>query len=175
MKYTKFSDIPSFTKTANYVVHTSWRHIEATLKDWGDYYGLQLDPEFQRAHVWSEDQQIRYVEFVLRGGKSSQDIYFNCANWNGNADKGSPLYLVDGKQRLQAVRRFLNNEISAFGTLYKDYEDKLDFMKCTFIFHVNDLKTYKEVLQWYIDLNAGGVAHTKDEIEKVRKMLKKEK
>ncbi len=37
--------------------------------------------------------------------------------------------------------------------------------------NVNDLKTEREVLQWYVDMNAGGTPHTSDEIEKVRKMI----
>jgi hypothetical protein len=39
---------------------------------------------------------------------------------------------------------------------------------------VNELKTRREVLQWYLDLNAGGVVHTTKEIERVRELLAKE-
>lgn len=39
------------------------------------------------------------------------------------------------------------------------------------ILNVNDLKTEKEVLQWYIDMNAGGTPHTSDEIERVKRMI----
>ncbi len=38
---------------------------------------------------------------------------------------------------------------------------------------VNDLKTEKEVLQWYVDMNLEGTPHTNDEIERVRKMIQK--
>jgi hypothetical protein len=41
----------------------------------------------------------------------------------------------------------------------------------TFDFIVNDLRTRKEVLQWYLDLNTGGTIHTSDEIEKVKRLL----
>lgn len=37
----------------------------------------------------------------------------------------------------------------------------------------NDLKTEKEVLQWYIDMNAGGTQHTSDEIQRVKDMISK--
>jgi hypothetical protein len=40
---------------------------------------------------------------------------------------------------------------------------------------VNDLKTREEVLQWYLDLNSGGVVHTEEELNRVREMLEKEK
>ena len=41
----------------------------------------------------------------------------------------------------------------------------------TLIIHVNNLKTKKEVLQWYIDMNAGGTPHTTKEIERVKKLI----
>lgn len=37
--------------------------------------------------------------------------------------------------------------------------------------NVNDLKTEREVLQWYIDMNAGGTPHTAEEIERVKKLI----
>lgn len=42
----------------------------------------------------------------------------------------------------------------------------------TMILNVNNLKSEKEVLQWYIDMNAGGTPHTNEEIERVKQMIK---
>jgi len=36
---------------------------------------------------------------------------------------------------------------------------------------VNNLKTRKEVLQWYIEFNSGGTVHTDAEIQRVKKLL----
>ena len=55
-----------------------------------------------------------------------------------------------------------------------EFEDEFDHLM-TMRFFVNDLKTRKEVLQWYVDLNAGGTVHTEAEIDKVRKLLVLEK
>ena len=41
----------------------------------------------------------------------------------------------------------------------------------TLMIHVNNLKTKREVLQWYIDMNAGGTPHTTEEIERVKKLI----
>ncbi len=46
--------------------------------------------------------------------------------------------------------------------------------KGDFVFCVNDLQTRAEVLQWYLDLNEGGVVHTSEELNRVRAMLAKE-
>ena len=37
--------------------------------------------------------------------------------------------------------------------------------------NINDLKSKKEVLQWYVDMNAGGTPHTNEEINRIKKMI----
>lgn len=71
----KFAEIKAFTETA-YNVDVPFDYIKLHLQRW-DKYGLQLDPDFQRAHVWTEEQQIKFVEYALRGGVSGRDFYFN--------------------------------------------------------------------------------------------------
>ena len=39
------------------------------------------------------------------------------------------------------------------------------------LLNVNDLKTKKEVLQWYVQMNAGGTPHSAEEIERVKKLM----
>lgn len=171
----KFADIPQFTREGNYHFTVSWAYLERTLASWnnpedGEY--VDMDPDFQREHVWTEAQQIAYCEYILRGGISGKTIYWNNPSWMRGFNQ--PTVLVDGKQRITAVLRFLRNEIPVFGHFRKEYEDKLDVTRHTFDFVINDLKTRKEVLQWYLDLNTGGTIHTNEEIEKVKRLLKKE-
>jgi hypothetical protein len=169
----RFREIPQLTSVGSYQVNTPWAYLEETLARYNENRNLDLDPEFQRAHVWTEEKQAKYVEYILKGGNSSKIIYFNCRGWGKNYEE--PMYLVDGKQRLEAVRKFMRNELTIFGkNYYKDFEDTLPW-SAEFLFNVNNLNTYKEILQWYIDLNAGGVVHTEDEINKVKKLLEKEK
>lgn len=169
-KHTSFKAIPKFIQGGNYVVNQQWKYLESWLNDAPE---ADLNPDFQRGHVWTQDKQIKYVEFILRGGKSSKDIYFNHPGWT--TDFKGEMVLVDGKQRMEAVRAFMRDEIEAFGTKYSEFTDNIGIVSnADFIIHVNNLQTREEVLQWYLDLNSGGVVHTDDELEKVRKMLKKE-
>lgn len=167
-----FSLVPKFTRPANYCVTIPWahllEHLETEKKDFGARF--QPDPDFQRAHVWTHVQRTRYVEFVLRGGTSSRDILWNCVGWSG--DYRGPYVLVDGKQRLQAALDFLSGNLKAFGYFIHEFRDT--FSDCYFNWRVNNLETRAEVLQWYIDLNAGGVAHTDEEIDRVRQLLSSE-
>lgn len=162
----KFSEIPQFTRMPNYQVNVPWDYVET----WLGRRDTLVDPDFQRLHVWTEKQQVAYVEYILRGGRNGRDLYFNQADWM-NAFK-APMYLVDGKQRINAVLRFLHNELPIFdGLRIGDFEDSLGALDAQFIIHVNNLKTYRAVVQWYIEMNSGGTPHTEEEIDKARALL----
>ena len=177
MKYTKFSDIPQFTRDASYHVNMDIRRVSIWIEENIKEYNLQLNPDFQRGHVWTEEQQIAWLEFFLKGGKSGNDVYFNdpfWMDWNMNNTKPDiykDFVCVDGLQRLTSIQRFINNEIKVFNSYYREYEDPRHLNTNTLIIHVNNLKTEKEVLQWYIDMNAGGTSHAKEEIERVKELI----
>jgi len=162
-----FADIKQITY-ANYYVNVSWDYVEDMLDSYNTY-NLNLEPEFQRGPVWNDTQRSRYVEWILRGGRTGRDILFNCPGWMG--DFKGPMLLVDGLQRLTAVRRFLNNEVKAFGYYRNEYQGTLRLHRHDFLFYVNDLNHYKDVLQWYLDINSGGVVHDDKEIARVRELL----
>ena len=165
----KYRDIPKYIH-CNYAVDQPIDMMENTLQRYAEM-GLDLDPDFQRAHVWTPEQKSRYVEFLFREGQSGRDLYFNCVGWM--ASYKGPFVIVDGKQRLQAIRDFLADKVRIFGSLRSEYEGKVPpFL--TVKFHINNLRTRKEVLQWYHDLNAGGTVHTNDELDKVRRLLEAE-
>lgn len=183
-KYTRFQDIPAFTRTPGYHVDVGWDYLETWLKDHQEQGPkLDLDPDFQRAHVWTEAQQVAFVEYALRGGLSGKQLYFNHPYWmsfkSPEVVAKKKLYydfvLVDGKQRMTAALRFLRNEIPAFGSYRREYTDRIRLSGPSFSININDLKTKAEVLTWYLEMNTGGTPHTDEEIEKVRRMLKEEK
>jgi uncharacterized protein DUF262 len=167
-----FHQIPQLTR-ANYQIDVPWDFVEQQLEHLNDRSGLLvLEPDFQRAHVWSTQQQQRYVEWILRGGTSGKDLMFNCSSWM--RDFNTEVVLVDGLQRLTAVRKFLKDEIAAFNTLFSQFSGRLP-IHASFRFHVNDLKSRKQVLRWYLDINSAGTAHAPAELEKVRELLALEK
>ena len=174
IKMPRFQDIPQMTRSPNYAVNIGWDYLEDWIKDQEEkgLAPLDLNPDFQRAHVWTKAQQTAYVEFILRGGSSGRDLYFNCRGWQNNYE--GPYVIVDGKQRLNAVRKFLADEIPAFGAKRSEYTDRMRISGPDFKWHVNDLKTRAQVLTWYLEFNSGGTPHTKAELDKVRKMLKDE-
>lgn len=152
-----------------YSVTAMLSDLEDMLARYQERYALQLDPEFQRAHVWTEEQQSRFVEYFLQKGPSGRDIYFACKGWQRNFE--GPMYLVDGKQRLKAVRKFMRNELRVFGSYRKEISGVLRMIH-HFTFHIGDLN-YPDTLKWYIALNSGGTQHTPEEIARVKALLEK--
>lgn len=172
MKMVSFRQIPQMSRPG-YAVDQSLDMLLETIQNYQakQIAPLNMEPDFQRIHVWTPDQRTRYVEFILRGGNSSRDIYFNCSGWMGSYE--GPFELVDGKQRLSACIGFMEGKVSIFGGYHLDDYDGKPF-GVTLRFHINSLKTRKEVLQWYLDINEGGVVHTPDELNKVRELLEAE-
>jgi hypothetical protein len=166
----KFSEIITYTDCGNYQVNISLRHLSEGINHHLEN-NLILEPDFQRGHVWDEPKQIAFVEYLLRRGRSGLIIYFNCPHYAMGERKD--FVLVDGLQRITACLNFLNNKIKVFGNYYLEYEDKISSDICLY-FNVNELKTRKEVLRWYLELNTGGVLHTDEELNRVRILLDKE-
>lgn len=171
----EWDDILTFSRWGKQTYTVPWNDLEHTLARYQTENNLELNPDFQREHVWSEIQQIKYVEYVLRRGNLNLDIIFNCPGWL-NSFEGQ-MVLVDGKQRLQAARLFMANQLSVFNGVYRN-----DFVRqgktmlrfsqeIQFVFYMNDLSTRTETLQLYLDINSGGVIHSEDELTKVKALL----
>lgn len=169
----RFDEIPKFISTercykVNYGIMAYIEWLDEEIKD----LGLEMNPEFQRGHVWTEEQQSKYMEFIMQGGHTGRDFYFNCKNGAYNKETSNGLYIcVDGLQRTTAIRRFLNNEIKVFGQFYNEFDRKLRRTEFDITVYINDLDNMKDIIKWYIEFNEGGTPHTKEEIDRVKKML----
>jgi hypothetical protein len=161
----RFSDIPTFTK-AKYNVSQPI----SSLKNWlerhdGDEiagHTLVMDPPYQRGYVWTKQQKINWLEYFLRGGQSGREIYFNCSSWMESFN--TPLELVDGKQRINAVLEFLDDKIPVLGYKFSEFHDSLHSSEHCLNINVADLKDPLDVVDWYIGMNNGGTSHTTKDI-----------
>ena len=171
-----FRDIPAFTSDGNYAVDYPMQDLVRWIQREQKESGLNLCPDFQRGHVWTEKQQQAYIEFLLRKGRTGRDLYFNCPSWHNSVPDGAydDYVCVDGLQRIMAIRKFVDNELKVFGSYFREYTDKLRITQNTLRVNINDLKSKKEVLRWYIEMNAGGTPHSKAEIKRIQDMMEAE-
>lgn len=172
-------DIPKLKSASNlYTATYDLGYLLGTIQRFIDEDFLQLDPDFQRGHVWSRKQQVKWIEYTLRGGNTETPIYFNHPTWR-DGGRSLDFVIVDGKQRLTAFMLFLSNELRVFkglngntkGYLCKDLE-RVVIRDVHVKIAINNLYNYSEVLDWYLELNEGHVAHTGKELQRVRALKK---
>jgi len=165
-----FQDIPQFPK-AHYTIDVEWKELHQFLTEQCD--GLDLDPDYQRAHVWTEEQKRAYVEYILKGGDVARTVIVNAPEWERNGYKGATL--VDGKQRMGAILDFMENRLPIFGdNRYCDFTGWIRMVNARVQWQVVSLPTRAELLQLYLNINAGGTSHAPEEINRVRELLAKE-
>ena len=181
MKYTQFQDVPQYMGDAGYIIHADLMWLPRELYRWYNYaddtdfsnenscvWRIPV-PDFHRGHVWTEAQQVAFIEHTLCGGEGGT-LRFNQPGW-GKDWKGD-MEVVDGLQRITAVLRFLSNEIRVFGSLRREYTDNPRLLRARFVLQANNLQTRAEVLRWYLELNATGTPHTEAELDRVRAMMR---
>lgn len=161
----------SFTHACTYEVNHSIIEFFDVIDRYVNRNHLILCPDFQRGHVWTEKQQIMFIEHVLRGG-SVPPIYFNHPGWMG--DFKGDFVCVDGLQRITALCKFSQGELKVFGGYTIHQIKNISIVNTSVVFKVNKLKTRREVLQWYYELNTNMVAHSQEELDKVMNMIEQE-
>lgn len=130
-----------------------------------------MDPDYQRGHVWEEAQRSSFVGFVLEGGQAPPIVVNNV-----RYEEEGVREVVDGKQRLTSLLMWMRGEIPAtlsngVKVYRKDVSGRL-FQVDVLITRVNF--TRKQALRYYIKTNSGGTVHSKDEIKRVQDLLEKE-
>lgn len=76
--------------------------VEATEFDSGagSYEPMNLDPDYQRGHVWTDIQASRFVGHLIEGGATPMLIINRDPSYQRHDE------VVDGKQRITAVTRW---------------------------------------------------------------------
>lgn len=138
---------------------------------------FDLNPDFQRGHVWDEAKQVAYVESYLRGNASAL-FRFNNVSITGSPriDDGDvktyDMVCIDGLQRITALREFMADRLTVFEDLKASNlrGTVMDPLRTVFNFEVEVFAFPRrhELLDYYVAINAGGVVHTPEEIERVK-------
>jgi hypothetical protein len=139
-------------------------------------YGVSLEADYQRGHVWTTEQQMDFVGHLLVGGAVQC-----CVMNRGPTGDLHPAEVVDGKQRITACCAWSDGHIPAWipgkGQVWaKDLNQKWQTKSsCTIGLELGIvLMTRRECLRLYLKLNSAGVVHEPDELERVRRLLEKE-
>ena len=138
------------------------------------------NPEYQRGTKWSDERSSRFIGYLCENGEAPV-IWVQ--RWPYTS--GKPDELLDGLQRVTAVRRFLSGdipmELTDGTTVYlRDMSpDDQRQIKSTTAGPTLTIRYVKyealaDVLLMYLRLNRGGMAHEDKDIDRVWAMYNKE-
>jgi hypothetical protein len=146
--------------------------LEKGLKTWN----IDVDPEYQRDHVWTDEQRSAFLGYWLQGGTIPTLWVWEPPSTKEDTGEARP-ELIDGKQRLTALLKWWHNEIAANVDGRMIFADQTNRrFRAKFAIHVTfvRLASRADVLRFYLRLNGGGTPHSANELQRVRMLLDKE-
>lgn len=78
---------------------------------------FDLNPPYQRASVWSVEQRQKLLLSLLQGIPIGSIIYNERP-----VTKGNFIAIIDGKQRIESIRKFVDNEFAVPAWWFDEHE-----------------------------------------------------
>lgn len=135
-------------------------------------FGVNFDPDYQRDYVWELEDKVQLIESVYNNvdiGKFAL-IQYDTRTW---VRTGLGYEIVDGKQRLLALKEFYEDRFAWRGKKFSDLtsREQNHFMNYPVIFaEVKDM-TREQVLRYFIMLNTSGKIMDENHLDRVREEL----
>ena len=167
-------EIQSSVPLCNYHVNVSIGDLIHSIEQ----FEIDLNPEYQRGHVWSAEQERKFVGAMLENHKAIPPFWFN---WTNKKFNRSDSEIVDGKQRITALLHWLAGDIIAecpcgISIHYSDLSEidnrnveNYILMDWNFV-----QLSRKDVMKFYLRLNSGGTIHNAEELDRVKKLIENE-
>lgn len=122
-------------------------------------------PAFQRQQVWTQEQQIKFIESAWKNIPLGT-FMIHRMDWVAG---GEPLpfsgWVVDGQQRLTAIDAYWKDGFSVFGARWSEVprRDQRDFNFIKFSHYEINVRSEEEIKELYLLMAFGGTAHTEDD------------
>lgn len=125
--------------------------------DVSSLFGFRLPP-FQRPEVWTQEQKVRFIESAWLGFSLGEIVITQ------THEKEFDALVIDGQQRLTAIRDYMADQFSVFGAKWSEV-DKIDQRRLTLsttigIVWLSRNLTWESLRELYIRMNYGGTAHS---------------
>lgn len=159
-------------------------NIERFIKELEKESPLNLYPEFQRGLEWTLEHQTKFIENILRGlvPHETNLIRFNdpslgLINSNYMAkDSDLPVetQCIDGLQRFNAMLCYMRGELKPFGLSKDQIESTYHGVRAQglcFTAAWYDFQYESDLLEFYRDLNWGGIPHSDKELIRINGLI----
>lgn len=130
-----------------------------------------LLPPWQRPEVWTEAQKARFIEGIFLGLGAGYYVV-NQMDWDESGRRPMAGWLIDGQQRLTAIRDFVDEKLTIFGRWrHSDLEAAVllkRFRRVVFpCFEIEYQSDERRLKDLYDRLNFGGTAHSQEDRDRL--------
>ena len=128
-------------------------------------------PPWQRPEVWDVARKRAFVEGIFLG-LGTGNYVVHAPDWDANGTKPMSGWLIDGQQRLSAIRDFVRDDLEIFdGVRYSDIDQisrRRRFLGQTFPYiELSYAPDEQRLKTLYERLNFGGMGHTAADLQRL--------
>lgn len=135
------------------------------------YFGTEMNPEYQRDYVWSQDDNVSLIDSVFRNIEIGKFVFIH------RDYTEEILYeILDGKQRLNALSLYYENKFSYKGLRYNDLSKREKNHFLNYRVSVGELEraTKQQILRYFFILNRSGKSMDAKHLSRIEQMIKGE-
>ena len=152
----------------------SQRSLDGLLSTYYDGSGMDLDPDYQRGHVWAHEQKVALIDSVFRNIDIGK---FTVIRKPFRENRDHYYEMLDGKQRFTALMEFFEDRFQYRGLYFSElhWRDQNHFENYSVSYAETEPLTDEQKYHYFLKLNVSGRPVDPAHIEKVEKMLEAEK
>jgi hypothetical protein len=168
--YASFDDSEILYKDDGLFLNYSQRNLSAIFSNYY-YFGLDLDPVYQRELVWTEEDKVNLIDSIFHRVDIGKFLFIRRDYYDRPDHKSYEV--IDGKQRITALIEFYENRFSYKGKFYKDLHprDKHHFKEYSISFAEVKNITEKQIYQYFLKVNTCGKVVSQEHLNKVKELL----
>lgn len=139
------------------------------------FFGVDMDPEYQRGYVWDDSDREYLIDSIFQDIDIGKFVFvhLDTEEW---MKRGLSYEILDGKQRLTALKMFYENRFAYKGKYFNDLSllDRRAFMEHNISYADVHSASKKEIYQYFLKLNRGGRQMDKEHLKYVETLYEKE-
>jgi hypothetical protein len=154
------------------------RDIQSLIRQYLNKYGLDLDPDYQRGHVWDIDQKVNLIDSIFKNIDIGKFAVIK-RPWgpDGNRPLTRKLYeVLDGKQRITTIVDYYLGRFQYKGKYYNElgYRDQRHFTYFSVSYAESDYLTQEQKYRYFLKLNTTGTPVDPAHMDRVAGLLAEE-
>lgn len=157
-----------FSKEEKYYIKQSNSTIDSLLH-MVYHPGVDFDVEYQRDHVWELSDKVALIDSIFNNIDIGKFVFVQ----RDFGVKGKLYEIIDGKQRLTALKEFYEDRFMYKGYFFSELNnvDKNKFENHSIVYGYLQNPDKRAIFETFIKVNTTGRAMENKDIEKVKKLL----